>query len=303
MGNSITINWVADAESPSGSGARSVVSQAITAKGVTAEVFWHAMEKATRSRKVVGFEKAYACKELPDGAFLAMSTFPLPGLGDVVMYTTIHIDKTANVATFRSYGSDSALSPSSLVSTSYLRLYSEPLRMEWWTEDVAGRRASEVVALAMLDLLRRMGSKSSAIANCSSPGDESQKSVLSEPVLDGTVKAEGFLEFTRSVLLKEGARALPDGSLIETAKSWFAPTVYRRHAFDESAEVAFMVTQEFGGDASMRPESLRATSFLKAHKKPFRLELWAMQAPGRRSGEDQKEVVAQVVATALKYIA
>jgi len=296
MGHNISITWVADAASPSGG--RSVMSQPI-AQGLSPEAFWAAFERATMQRKIVGYEKAYACRRLGDG-FLAMSTFPLPA-GDIVACTTIHVDKAANHAIFRSFGTDASLNPSSLCCTSVLKLHLAPLRFEFWVDEHPGRRSNAIIAMALVEVLSKMSSKAAVVAACASPGSvSSERSVMSAHITDGATSAHGWLEFAKAQILKQGAKQQPDGSLFEIAKGWFMPTAYRRHFIDAAAGV--LVTEDYASDHMLRPESLRSTSFVKVHRQPFRLELWTMQAAGRRSGEAEKDAASQILSTTLKHL-
>lgn len=298
MGNSTSVSWQTDAASPSGEDVRSVVSSPIKAKDVTPAMFWDACEKATRRRKAIGWEKDYKCRTLADGGFVAMSTYPLPVLGNTVVYSTVHVDRLKDMAIFKMFMTDASLDDANHASTSYLRAVTGPFRLEWWTDDHALRLSNQFVLMPMLELMGKMGSKAPVQCSQPSPSGSGQLCVLAGPIEDCATTADSFLDFIRSQLQKDGAKLQADGMMLEEAKSWFLPTVYRRHSVD--AANGQLVTYNYESDKSLR--ALKATSYMKVHRDPFRLELWALQSPSRLSGDEQKEVASQLVGVYLKHM-
>lgn len=300
MGGGISVSWTEEADSLSGeAGKKSVVSDPVQADGLTATKYWEASEKLTKTRGVVGWEKAYECTELPDGGLLAVSTFPAPGgEGELVTYTTIHTDRKENLCVGKSYLTDSTVAEQNCVSASYMKIYEDPFRFEWWMDEFAGRRTSSIFTPPLKELLAKMGSQAKVHCDAPSVTSPGQLSILSDPIEDCSVTAETFLEFIKADLLKDGAVEDTDGTIKETTSSWVSATTYRVHKLDGANNS--LLTQDYGADPSYK--NLKGCGTIKALNDPFRLEFWVDSVNARRANAGQKEFVSGLVKDVLKTI-
>lgn len=300
MGGAVSVSWHDSSDSLIGDGKKSVVSDPIQVAGFTAEKYWAANEKLFLTRAIVGYEKAYEAKTLPDGGLLSISTYPSasPGSPDLTTYLTMHVDKATNTCLSKSYLTDKSLDEKNCAATSVFKIHSDPVRFEFWTDEHAGRRSGPMLVPIVVEALGKLGSKATVMPDQKSPSTPGALSILTTPIDDCSVTAENFLEFIKATMKETGATEEEDGTLREVTTSWFAPTSHRLHTLDGAANA--LVSREFGGDSSCK--NLYGVGTLKALHDPFRLEFWVDSVEARRAGPGQMEIISGVVKEVLKSL-
>mmetsp|Transcript_81335 Transcript_81335/g.143520 ORF Transcript_81335/g.143520 Transcript_81335/m.143520 type:complete len:304 (+) Transcript_81335:46-957(+) len=285
MGNGSSVSWTPDADSLSQHGKKSILSSDIELEGLTVQKLMNAYEQKLRKRDKVEPETAYECRQLPDGGVVGASTYPLDD-GVFKTYTTFYFKKATDEIICNYHETDETCSASSKVQTRYLKIHSDPaIRLEFWCEELAVRRADGLQGLFLKGNLAGIGAPDTKIAI----GVESPlggKCVLSDPIVGATVDAAGFLDWFRSQAVDErGCEEDTDGSLKEVLGGWFSGSLYVRHVLDKSKQE--IRSMDYGDDADWSESSITMTTYIKVHDKPFRLEMFAEPVPGRYSSQRQ----------------
>lgn len=296
MGSSISVEFTADVESPSGDGLKSVVSDPIENDAFVPAKFWDAQEKYAKTRSAFIWEQAYKCETRPDGSLVPVSTYAPPGMAPFSIYTQLHLNRSSNELLTHVYGPDASMTRCQ--ATSHLKIHSDPTRFEFWTEEHGGRRHGPVAALTMQAYLDKMGTTAKAAGDSPSIMTPGELSIVSGPIEDCSVTADTFFDWAEATLIEAGAAKQQDGRYKDTQKSWIGPPTTRLHKIDPAA--GMVISEEFGMDETCT--DLKTTFYTKVHDKPFRLESWVIAPKARRSDAGQKELIAGAVKEVIKVM-
>mmetsp|Transcript_115740 Transcript_115740/g.338506 ORF Transcript_115740/g.338506 Transcript_115740/m.338506 type:complete len:297 (-) Transcript_115740:120-1010(-) len=269
----------ADADSPSGDGLKSVLSEPIEA--ITADEFWAilAMDLRNRHWAVPGAEAA-----------------PSRGSGEGLVVLQADrfyewvLSPELDEAEIYCFGTDATLSK--LQSHGMLKVHRVPFRIEFWTLVFGQRDSGDRLKDVMTSLLRNMKSKAKCSLNVDSPTGSGLKCVLSDPIVDATLSPDMFWKQTKETLMKKAVKVLPDGGYVQMAATGNgilqSHHTYTKHIFNDDVKEVVSYTYN---DVELSEESLEIVRHLRIHVKPYRLEMWMAWADKRRAGDSEKNEV------------
>jgi len=288
-----TVTWQAQTDSPAGDGKKAVVTEPIEpTDGFDAAQFWEAFLKTCKERKKMPGETDYSVTENPDGTLTAVSTCDRAGQS-ISTYTHIVVDRENNRSMMKAYPTDPKMEDGNLESVSHLNLYTEPLRLEWYVEEQAGRKSNETLVPRLTKLLERMGASGEIQTNQPSllkKNEGTDKlSVIVGPI-KGPVNGQNFLEWTKTDLESLGAK-LQDGAYVMEIKGPAATTMAK---ITLNEERNLVIMEDYGPNKQFAPHALRSTTYTKVVRNPFRLEVFRQNRQRRLTGEGQKAAVTEL---------
>jgi len=297
------LSFTADADSVAEPGKKSVVSGEIT--GVTADALFAAFEKYIRDGNTKNGSEKELKMEDKDGSFWITQTWSIPdmfGGGEWTVASAYKFDAATRTISHLFYPQQANIDRGEAALLSMIKVHSDPVSVEHWMEKYDVRASGRMLKYAVQQVAKHIGTTAEVHIDQPSIGDAGQLSVVSDPIEDGTATFETFLEATKAFLVdtKEGTM-LPDGSIIEErSQIWdvasIATKTFAKYSLQK--EDNHVVCLEFGEDESLK--TVMATTHIKAHANPFRLEAWNIQEPGRSAGEQQLKMFQPFVEKVLK---
>lgn len=295
------LKWSTHVDSLSGDGRKVVRSQLPGV--VNPDKLLRAFEEHVRTRGPSKLEATYEAKPMEDGGILAIISYDwTEHLGPGVVereYVQHHVDYDKDEVRWSSHGSDETLAESSKQYTSTLKLYREPLRLEYSVALAATRSAGPLQLLLVRLFLQMLGSSAYASMEVDSPSGAG-KSVLTAPIQDSGVLPDAFVSTALERAVTDlGGRRLRDGTVRYTTSGLVWPTEYKCHRADPAGDL--LVNTDFGPDESYT-EPLWET-YVKVHRSPFRLEVWTETREGVQSGEVEKHLIDAILREVVSKIA
>jgi len=302
MGNAVA-TWNQHAPSLCSAGKQSLVTEPIKKENVTVERFLNAAYECTKNRGRTGKEFKYEARVLSNGGIHVKQTYWIPGIFNLVVNSVSYIDRAQGLIAIQVYMDDETLQPQSHALTLFIKPHMQPFRVEAWTEQHNCRQHSDLAAAFVEDLLAPLGLGKVDIAPSQpSPTAPGQLSVLTGPIQKHGVTANNFISFCRQEDAERRGRRSPQGFYDIDQTSWFLPTIHTRCFFDEAkGEIR---AEDYGGDKTRAPESLRTVSVTKVlrGRDSFCLEVSSQWVQGRRAGQAEQDLISEIVEHYLSYL-
>jgi len=292
---SSTIAFHANADSPTGDGLKSVVSDPIAT--MTADEFWSLFTMDLRSRhqpppETSGWDPPET-ENVEEGLFIVQ-----PARG----YEWWFI-RGADEAECYSYCADA--SSSKLESRSTLRVHRDTFRIEFWSFVYGQRESGERLRRVMAKILQTMPSNAQCSHDVDSPGGNGLKCVLSEPILDSLLSPDQFWKQTKELIKRSAERILPDGGIVQKASSggWelfqAEPLPYTKYIFHDAKWEIVSYTYS---SSELSDRNLETVRHLRIHQRPYRLEMWMACADKRQAGHTEKQLLMRILGPVLEQV-
>jgi len=292
MGGSVS--FTANTDSLTELGKKSILTSEI--EGVSADKFLEGIEKYVRDGKAAsGYESNVEVAD-KDGGILVTLSYP----NGAKVSSLYKFDRASSQVEILTFPAPILLEKGAPTTTTWLKVLSEPVRIESWV-NVHGERLAGPMLKGIVDnLLAGLDATVDTAQNAPSLTDPSKLSVVSGPIEGKLVDADSFLDmFSKFQIDSNGATELPDGSLVAEVSNLVAGTTYIKHMISKDDKSVY--TYDYGSDSSM--SDLRGVATMKVHRDPFRLEMWRKEEVARRAGEDELKLLQPLVEGVLKAMA
>jgi len=289
------VSFAANADSVTEPGKKSILATGI--EGVTAEQLLGGIEKYIRDGKAKGEWASDVEVADKDGGILSTMSFP-GGHKVMILYK---IDKASNLVEIMTYPGPALYERGVFVSTCFLKVLTEPVQVEAWVISHPVRMSGGMLQALMDGALKGLDAQVETKMDAEGITDPSKFSVVSGPIEGKPVDADSFLDkYKQFQIDTNGATELPDGSLvIETSVAMgLVSTIYSKHEIKKGENCVYI--SSYGADDTMT--DLQTVATLKAHRDPFRLEMWNDQVEARRAGDAELKVVQPLLEGVLKEL-
>jgi hypothetical protein len=298
MGSSSSVSWTPDTDSPATAGEKCILSDPIETEGLNPEKFLHAFERTVRTREPLGDEVKYETKDLPDGGVLAVAKHEAGSVGEYISHNVFYFKKATDEIVCHTYVIDETRAESSKVSISHLKMHRDPFKLEFWVDELANRRFGPAVKKGMIGLLSLLGSSVKCEMGAESPNGGG-KCVLTEPLTDIDVKPDTLIESIQQLLINEGANEESNGSLTKESSSWFGASTYSKYVFDKTKR---QIVEKVYSDESFSDSHLLYTTTTEVHENPFRLSMYVVNVPCRKSSPNEVPRISYITEMVCKDI-
>jgi len=308
MGGSNSIEFVADQESPSGTGEVVVMSGPID--GLKPEDFWVALEKCARERKPQSkkYEVDIVRQDLPDGKGLRVgATIETSGIAAKffkfkgTLNTVFKFPAVNNELHLHYHHLDAECKPSSMGKDFTLKLHEDggSVRVEVKGESFKTRGSGPFLQALTEAFIKELGHTGVEVkCDAASPSCSGSLSVLSDTIPDPSLTIQKVWENRKAHMIKEDmGKEVPGepNKLVLDKSSWLS--LDGSFAILQLDEAASEITQyDYGNDETL--QDLRGTTHHKLVSNGAagpRLECWAWSVDGPLPGSEVKCVADDIV--------